>query len=362
VTIRQFPQPGDVIAKRVQDQGAADDLHGVVLVARRDAPSQSDATDLSNVVPFVRPRRAGATVAFPLPSIATDERPAPRAAKIAIGASIAFFAASLALHSGLLVMFWHQPKPMASIGIEAMTVEITLGATTLAGVEASPNPQEAQPASSSEERAQEEPTVTEQSRVATVMPQEVPVAAQEVAPEAKPQEAPAEAQAVDPKPQEQTETAAAETAALTEPTERTQQPRPPVQAVQEAPERKRIEAPTNKKAAQKKQQAAAQSSNSASGVGIGRSDRNVNYAGMVRAHLVRYKQPPSGARGGTGVATVSFSLDASGRVTSARLASSSGNPALDQEVVAMARRASPFPRDPDGKGGSFTVSVRFEVR
>jgi protein TonB len=132
--------------------------------------------------------------------------------------------------------------------------------------------------------------------------------------------------------------------------------------VQKAPERKRIDAPTDKKAAQKKQQTAATNSNSASGVGIGRSDRSVNYAGIVRAHLARYKQTPSGARGSTGVATVSFSLDASGRVTAARLAGSSGNAALDQEVVAMARRASPFPPNPNGKGESFTVSVRFEVR
>jgi protein TonB len=361
VTVRQFPQPGDVVAKRVQDQGGAD-LHGAVLVARRGEPTQSEATDLSNVVPFVRPRRQGAVTPFPLPSIAADERPAPRAAKFAIGASIAFFAASLALHSGLLAMFWHQPKPMASIGVEVMTIEVTLGGTTLAGTAPMPGEQEAQPGSPSDERPQEEPTVTEQSRVATVMPQEVPVAAQEVSPEAKPQEAPAEAQAVDAKPQEQTDTAATETAALTPPTERTEQPRPQVQAVQKAPERKRIDAPTDKKAAQKKQQTAATNSNSASGVGIGRSDRSVNYAGIVRAHLARYKQTPSGARGSTGVATVSFSLDASGRVTAARLAGSSGNAALDQEVVAMARRASPFPPNPNGKGESFTVSVRFEVR
>ena len=45
--------------------------------------------------------------------------------------------------------------------------------------------------------------MTEQSRAATVMPQEVPVAAEETAPEVKPQEDAGGSQAVDPKPQEQ---------------------------------------------------------------------------------------------------------------------------------------------------------------
>jgi protein TonB len=59
---------------------------------------------------------------------------------------------------------------------------------------------------------------------------------------------------------------------------------------------------------------------------------------------------------------VSFSIDGGGRVTAARLAGGSGNPAIDQEVVAMARRASPFPPPPDGKGRNFTVPVRFNLR
>jgi periplasmic protein TonB len=361
VTVSQFPQPGDVVAKRVQDQGGAE-LHGAVLVARRDEPLQSEATDLSNVVPFARPRRHGAAAPFPLPSVAASERPAPHVVKTWIGTSIALFAASLALHSVLLAMFWHEPRPMASIGIEAMTVEIVLGATTPAGLAPTPREQESAPASPSGENVEHEP-VTEQSRATTVMPQEVPVAAQETAPEVKPEEMPAEAQTVDPRPQEQQpETAVAETLATAQPTEKAEPPRPRVQAVQKAPERKRVEAPTDKKAAQKKERAVTQQSNSASGVGIGRSDKSANYPGIVRAHLVRYKQSPSGTPGSKGVATVQFLVDGSGRVTSARLVKSSGVAAFDQEIVAMARRASPFPRPHDGKGGDFTVSVMFEVR
>lgn len=364
----QFPQPGDVVAKRVHDLGGGNAVsQGAVLVARRDEPLQSGASDLSNVIPFARPRRQGAASPFPLPSVAASDRPAPYKPKLSIGRGVAILLGSLALHSALLAMFWHQPRPMASIGIEVMNVEIVLGANTAAGLAQQPGEQEVQVSQRAEEHEQEEP-VTEQSQVATVMPQEVPVAPQETAPEAKPQEAPPEAQTVEPTPQEQRpepETTTAEIPAATQPTEkppeRAEPPRPQIQTVQPAPERKRIAAPTNKKAAQKKQVAAATPSDASSGIGRGRSDRSVNYPGMVRSHLVRYKQTPGGSRG-NGTATVSFSVDGNGRVTSVRLASSSGVPAFDQEAVAMARRASPFPAPPDGRGQSFTVSVHFEVR
>ena len=348
-----------MVAPRAQDQGSAD-LHGAALIARRDEPLRSEATDLSNVIPFTRTRRPGAVHPFPLPSIAGHQRPAPHGTKIWIGVSVACFAASLALHSLLLAMFWHEPQPMPSIGVEVMTIDIVIGATAAAGAAPSPGEQEAQVATPSEQPAQEEPVAEQQSRVATALPQEVPVAAQETAPEAKPQEAPTEAQAVDPTLQEETEVAVAEVPAATQPTERAEQPRPQVRAVQKALERKRIEAPTEKKAAKKKQ-ANTQRANPANNVGIGRSDRSIDqYKSLVAAHLQRHKQYPSGARG-AGMATVSFSLDGNGRVTSARLAGSSGNPAFDQEVVAMARRASPFPRHPEGKPNNFTVSVRFQM-
>jgi protein TonB len=348
MTVRHFPQPGDVVAKRVQDQGSAVSLHGAVLVARRDEPLQSEATDLSNVVPFARPRRRGAAPAFPLPSVAADERPAPHAAKFGVGRSVALLAGSLALHSTLLAMFWHEPKPMASIGIEVMTVEIMLGATTAAGLAPTPIEQEDQAVPPSKERAQDEP-LTEQARATTVMPQDAPVATQETAPEVRPEETPPESPA--------------STQVTERPSIRTEQARPQIQTVQRAPERKRTAAPTDTKAAQKTKVAAATPSMPSSGLGRGRSDRSSNYDGIVAAHLARYKQTPAAARstqpGTMGVATVSFSIDGGGRVTSARLVRASGNAAIDQEVVALARRASPFPPPPDGRARSFTIPVRF---
>jgi protein TonB len=255
---------------------------------------------------------------------------------------------------------------MASVGIEVMNVEITLGATTLAGVAPTPGQHETVLPPSREERGDAE-EVRDESRATTMLPQEVPVADRETAPEVTQQETPPEAEAVEPVPPEQRpETTTAETPVSTQPVERPQrveQPRPKVQAVQ-APERKRIAAPTEKKPSQKKQTAAIPEVDPSRGIGIGRSDKSANYNGIVRSHLVRYKQYPSSARsaGAQGVATVSFSIDGSGRVVSARLAGGSGNAAIDQEVVAMARRASPFPPPPDGKARNFTVPVRFDLR
>ena len=67
------------------------------------------------------------------------------------------------------------------------------------------------------------------------------------------------------------------------------------------------------------------------------------------------------SRGDQGTATVSFSLDGGGGVTSARLARGSGVASIDQEVQAMVRRASPFPAPPDGRPRSFTVPVSFRL-
>lgn len=85
-----------------------------------------------------------------------------------------------------------------------------------------------------------------------------------------------------------------------------------------------------------------------------------SWRGTLIAHLNRYKRFPGGADPGT--VQVAFSIDRGGRVLSARLTGSSGNAALDDEAVAMIRRASPVPAPPDGVGGSvlaLAVPVRF---
>ena len=139
------------------------------------------------------------------------------------------------------------------------------------------------------------------------------------------------------------------------------QPPKPVQHAAPAKERRRIEAPTREHAS--KQAKAFAPSSAANNVGVGRSDANSNYAGLVSAHLRRHQQYPADARsrGEQGTATVSFSVDGAGRVASARLVRGSGIASIDQEVEAMVRRSSPFPAPPSGRGVSFTVPVSFRL-
>ena len=273
---------------------------GLVLVARRDEPSRSAATDLSNVVPLAR--RRAVDVEFPLASVAAADRPVRSASDIGSAGRIALLAGSLVLHGLLLAMFWQEARPLASIGVESMSVEITLGASRAAGLAPQPGEQEIEPVTAPEATTQDIETPEPQTPVAEM----------------------------------------------------------PDQKLRQEDERTRADAPTEKTAAQKKQVAAAPTE-SASGVGRGRSDASSNYDGLVATHLQRFKQYPAAARKAKsrGVATVSFTVDESGRVTSVELAQTSGVGAFDQEVVAMVRRASPFPRPPDHRSRDFTVPVRF---
>ncbi|SFJ83864.1 outer membrane transport energization protein TonB (TC 2.C.1.1.1) [Bosea sp. OK403] len=84
-----------------------------------------------------------------------------------------------------------------------------------------------------------------------------------------------------------------------------------------------------------------------------------SWRGTLIAHLNRYKRFPGGASPGT--VQVAFSIDRGGRVLSARLAGSSGDTILDEEAVAMVRRASPVPAPPQGVGGG-TIALAVPVR
>lgn len=87
----------------------------------------------------------------------------------------------------------------------------------------------------------------------------------------------------------------------------------------------------------------------------------ITWKSQVMAQLERYKRYPSIAqsRGQRGVAFVTFTLDAEGNVISAKLGKSSGFSALDDEVVALAYRASPLPAPPDKKPIEITAPVSF---
>jgi protein TonB len=248
---------------------------------------------------------------------------------------VTFLILSLAMHAILYAAFWEeQPKPLASVGIEAITVDIVLGANTEAGLATTPGENELQAAPADEAK-----------------PEDEPIEQPEPTPETRPETAVAERET---KPEEVSEAKPVEPTPAEQPKER--QPvedlKPP------APQQKKQAAPPRRQAS------SGAPSNTASGIGRGRSDADTNYRGQVAAHLTRHKQYPAAARRNRdeGTATVSFTIDGSGRVTAANLVRGSGHASLDQEVQAMVRRASPFPRPPGGRAMSFTVPITYKLQ
>jgi protein TonB len=362
----------------------------------------SPVTDLHNVVQFLR-RPPEAPHPAPDVVLPTDAARLPAAALAYERTRLAAFAAiSLSVHGALFAAFWRDPDPLASIALEVMSVELVLGATAPAGVAPTPGEQQLQAAAAATDPQPTDPQRAAEQK-ATEQPQSVQVARAETAPE---QTATLERQADERQPDDNAaapreqrreaeqkpavamvESRAPEMATavpreippdamdvslLPQPEEKPLEPKPEPKPVQAAPpqpvknaapaaERRRIAAPTRERAA--KPASASTPSTAANNVGVGRSDNNTNYPGLVSAHLRRHQQYPADARsrGDQGVATLSFSLDGGGRVTSARLLRGSGIASLDHEVQAMVRRASPFPAPPGGRSQSFTVPVSFRL-
>ena len=73
---------------------------------------------------------------------------------------------------------------------------------------------------------------------------------------------------------------------------------------------------------------------------------------------VRLTGPTTAANG---TATVAFTINRSGTVTSARLVASSGDAALDAEAVSLPRRASPVP-EPPANVSSGTIALAVPIR
>lgn len=88
------------------------------------------------------------------------------------------------------------------------------------------------------------------------------------------------------------------------------------------------------------------------------------WSSKVQAHLERQRrflQRKMGSKD-RGLVQLSFTIDPSGNVLSARIAGSSGNPELDQLTLEMARRASPVPAPPAALAKArmpISVPIRF---
>ncbi len=132
--------------------------------------------------------------------------------------------------------------------------------------------------------------------------------------------------------------------------EKKQKPKPAAAPVPKTAAPKKVEAPRAQTAK------AAQSSRGVSSVSPAR------WQARLLGHLERHKRYPPGANGATGIVGLVFSIDSAGNVTSARISRSSGHAALDQEVLALVRRASPVPAPPPGAPHKISVPVRFNTR
>ena len=97
------------------------------------------------------------------------------------------------------------------------------------------------------------------------------------------------------------------------------------------------------------------------------SEAVVTWRTKVLALIEKNKRYPEAARSRReqGTAQVSFALDRKGMVSNARVIQSSGSNALDEEAVALLKRAEPFPAPPATFPGEFVVvrqPIRFTVK
>lgn len=109
----------------------------------------------------------------------------------------------------------------------------------------------------------------------------------------------------------------------------------------------------------------AASSSTAGRKGGATAGEKAAYARRLVSHVERYKRYPRAAarRNIAGAAGVSITIDRQGRLAGARLSKSSGHAVLDEEALAVARRAAPYPAPPEGAGGqtlTFSVTLRFQ--
>jgi protein TonB len=291
------------------------------------------------------------------------DRPAPPPRGTSLAWRLAVVTCSLAVHGALVFTIWEEPKPLASIGIGTVTVEI-VGDNRLPG--AAPTSGDS-PETVEEVKGDDRPVAQEQERTAEVSEvkseeKKAELAAEQPAEQADERQPDTrQAIAMQETPQAETPTALPretppDMSAVIAPPREVPKEVKPVEPKAKQPEPKKAE---QKKAEQKKteQKKSVRPKEAAGGAGIQSVASDPNYNGSVSAHLRRHQR--TNTTGSTGSGRVTFSINGSGSVTSVSVAHSTGAAVLDQEMVAMVRRASPFPAPPDGRARSFAVPVNF---
>jgi periplasmic protein TonB len=227
----------------------------------------------------------------------------------------------LATHFGLASVYWLVPRPEAegSIAAPAVTVE-------LAPVPVSPSQQDLAPGP---EMVEPQPT-----------------------------------------PPEQTEPKVDETPPMVEAPAEVTLPKPEPKAVERKPEdtqKFETEVVQEKTAASRSaQETAATPAAPSPGSAAGRA-AIAKWRDLLMARLAQNKRYPASARarGEQGVVMLSFTVDRSGHVLARSIAKGSGFAALDEEVLAMVKRAEPLPAFPPAMVQpeiQETVPIRFRVQ
>jgi protein TonB len=93
----------------------------------------------------------------------------------------------------------------------------------------------------------------------------------------------------------------------------------------------------------------------------------IRWQSALATHIQQYQRYPASARarGESGVATVTFTIDHEGRLVRSSIVQSSGSAALDQETLAALARALPMPRPPEQASEAdltFVMPMRFNIR
>jgi periplasmic protein TonB len=347
----------------------------------------TDTAESSNVIPFAR--RPSSESPWAVLEVDAQSRPAPRVTprRAVIGPS-AFLICSLGIHAAALAVFNRPPPPLPSVGTVAMSLEIVVGTNTTAGLEKAPTESESMVTSTAsvpdassvptppeitrDEARSQEPqaaaeTQTSDAPLPVVRAADLPSAVES-----------ASKSSILAEPVEASPGKTSEIVVRLEPSHA-----PPPATTRREPERTHVrperernatEQPVSPRQRESKNQSggrqqakretrtASVAATASSGVGRGRSDAEANCPGLVNAHLRRYQQWDSQERREQGNTKVTFALDGAGRVTSARLSSSSGVASVDQESLATVRRASPFVLPSGCLGMSYTVPLIFSVR
>ena len=148
------------------------------------------------------------------------------------------------------------------------------------------------------------------------------------------------------------------------------EPPPPQEVKQETPQRQvpRPPAPTTSAPQAIPDQTAAVAAAPVQGQPVPNTSNAIpTWKTQIVALLERNKRYPeaSQSKREQGVAQVFFSLDRRGRVIESRVVRSSGASALDDEALALLRRAQPFPAPPSELPGDhvdLTVPIRFNLK